>query len=65
MSFAAKYPGRCLDCGDRFDVGTRVVYSDSRIVHVDCGSEPEPRPVCTKCFTTIAINGTCGCEEDE
>lgn len=37
MTFNAKYPGRCGDCGERFDVGDFIKYNGpGLLVHSDC-----------------------------
>ncbi|WP_217183396.1 hypothetical protein [Streptomyces sp. AC495_CC817] len=66
MTFRAKYNGVCgNDCGDRVHEGDEVEYVDGVLVHVHCQpsdeDDPEPRPVCTTCWTTIALNGACLC----
>lgn len=37
MAFAAKYRGKCADCGEWFPEGTMIHYNDDdEIVHDDC-----------------------------
>lgn len=38
----AKYGGKCCVCGQSFEAGTLIVYSDKRSAHVGCG-EAETR----------------------
>lgn len=66
MTFTAKYSGRCAaDCGDPIDPGDAVEYVDGQLVHDGCNPpaevEREARPVCSHCFTEIALNGACSC----
>lgn len=43
MSFPAKYPGRCADCGEAFPAGTEIGFNaDDKTVHVGGCPEPEP-----------------------
>ena len=66
----AQHPGRCPECGQFFDTGTRVRNDDSGWVHERC-PEPSspfdfnPADVCGGCFTVRARNGACGCKEGD
>lgn len=63
MSFAAKYPGRCQDCGERFEAGDQITILHYGTIHADCNAAaPTPeRPVtiCPKCW----LAQPCGCED--
>lgn len=58
MSFLAKWPGECADCGDTFISGTELMYDmDHNIVH--CPTCPDvalirkalrEQPACPKCY---------------
>jgi hypothetical protein len=51
MSFPAKYPGTCGDCGQDFVRNTEVTYvGDLGVCHVKC---PTAESVCPKCFMAI------------
>ena len=58
MSFPARYPGTCVDCGARYHAGDPIDLAgdDEGWVHVSCAdTDPEP---CTECWLTI-----CDCED--
>lgn len=39
MSFAARFPGRCGQCGEPFEIGTGVQYNDDDVlVTADCAA---------------------------
>lgn len=66
MTFTARYAGRCAaDCGEQITPGDEVEFVDDQLVHDGCTPTPHveraPRPVCTDCFTEIALNGACSC----
>lgn len=70
MTFTAKYRGPCENCDDPVIPGQEVEYTaDHHITHVVCPEDRDwqgkPLPVCPRCFTTRAVNGTCGCDPDE
>jgi hypothetical protein len=35
-TFTANYPGRCAGCGERFEEGDSVFYSDGEVHGEDC-----------------------------
>ncbi len=67
MSFTARFPGRCPDCGEAIAPGDVVEYDDripARVVHVDCDDTapaPSERPVavCDRCWLTKP----CACDD--
>lgn len=66
MTFRTKYNGVCgNDCADRIHEGDEVEYVENVLIRAHCQpsdkDDPEPRPVCTTCWTTIALNGACLC----
>lgn len=67
MTFEAKYSGRCGACDERIQPGDVCTYAEDVVVHEDCEAsvprEPDPRPVCPRCFMETAANGKCGCDE--
>lgn len=69
MSFRAKYPGRCPDCGDPIEVGdTLVATQDGLAVHeedVRRSASELSREVCPRCFTEKAVNGACACDPED
>ena len=69
MSIASRYSGICATCEERFPEGTAITKDDDAGTwsHADC---PEPQDdydvrfgICSECFTTIAANGACNCDE--
>ena len=62
MSFPARYPGTCVDCGGRFHVDDPITRADDDEgwVHASCADtdHPDPEP-CTQCWLTI-----CDCDRD-
>lgn len=66
--FEARYPGRCVACEERIEVGEDLVMEDEQAVHFGCAgraSQPARRltEVCPRCFTEKSLTGACGCEE--
>lgn len=63
--FPARYPGRCVSCGDDIEVGETLRWDDDVAIHANCQPTPEvePRPTCPKCWTVYAVNGDCGCDQ--
>lgn len=58
--FAARYPGTCPSCGDRFGVDEPVRYIDDELLHDDCAdhaddltlrAERAELSVCPSCWT--------------
>lgn len=71
MSFTARFDGPCV-AGDRIVAGDEIERTDQpgEFIHVDCEEDAEAknfpstkRPVCPDCWTTVAVNGSCGCDE--
>ena len=61
MTFPARYPGECVECGVRFHVGDpiRRADDDEGWVHTSCTEDhPDPEP-CPQCWLTI-----CDCDKD-
>ena len=59
MTFPARFPGTCVDCGARFHVGDPITRADDEgWVHASCADadHPDPEP-CAHCWLTI-----CDCE---
>ena len=56
MTFPARFPGTCVDCGAYYHAGDPIdrADDDEGWVHASC-ADPEP---CTECWLTI-----CDCEE--
>ena len=59
MTFPARYPGTCVECGARFHAGALIAAApdDEGWAHASCAEtmdDPEP---CTRCWLTI-----CDCE---
>ncbi|MCT7373207.1 hypothetical protein [Mycolicibacterium llatzerense] len=61
MSFQAKYPGRCVSCGERIHEGEWVRYEDDdSLVHDNCDEAPDVdapqrnERKCPDCFTIHA-----------
>lgn len=76
MPFTAKYDGRCSECGEEIEAGEQLEWVDTssgrRAVHADeCAERVEDkqdqrvkaRPTCPDCWQTIAVNGSCGCDD--
>lgn len=70
MSFRARYPGECHDCGEELkDTEAEFVERDEGkvIVHVRCPEElPRPaRGTCPSCQLELLPGGGCplGCDE--
>lgn len=63
MSFAAKWPGDCMDCDDGIYKGQIVEFDDARnLHHVVCPEsllDGKPRPVCPRCFIQLPLTGKC------
>lgn len=64
MSFVAIHSGHCACCGDKFSSGEVIAYTFEGLVIAE-HIKPETREpeLCTKCFVTKAVNGTCNCVE--
>lgn len=68
MSIEARYGGICGTCDERFPEGTPIAQDKSGTwSHATC---PEPTDdydvrfgICSECFTTIAANGACNCDD--
>lgn len=62
MSFPAKYPGVCNDCGEHVSVGELINYVSGSLTHESCGgSSLDLRvnaEVCTECW----LVKPCECE---
>ncbi len=56
MTFAARFPGRCVSCDERIHEGDPIRMTDDGAVHDDCeAAAPEPvreHPVCPVCWLT-------------
>lgn len=65
MSFAAKFPGVCAACDERFPKDTEIEYdSDGDLVHVDCPALVRtPRQLCPLCFMELPVTGRCDCRD--
>jgi len=66
MTFEAKYSGRCGVCDGSIQPGQQCAYSEDVIVHADCpevSQRPRSTAACPKCWTVLAVNGECGCDE--
>ena len=52
--FAARFPGVCAACGDRFPAATSIRRVDGGYIHDDCDEPPNPSPIegpaCTICW---------------
>ena len=65
--FKACYPGRCAACTEPIVVDDLLTYDreDDVAIHTECTEEraakAKPRPICPRCFLTIALSGECGC----
>jgi hypothetical protein len=57
MAFNARYPGRCADCDEWFDVGSLVRYEEGELIHDEHieakVKRPEKSP-CSHCWTVHA-----------
>jgi hypothetical protein len=67
VSFTAKWPGDCVQCGEEMK-GYEVEYnSANELQHVFCPEDLDmrgkPRPVCPHCFCSIPVSGVCDCRE--
>ena len=56
MTFPARYPGRCVECGEGIYEGMPIRMADDGAVHDDCDTaappEPVEHPVCQTCWLT-------------
>ena len=63
MTFPARYPGTCVECGVRFHVGDpiRRADDDEGWVHTSCDTRSPDRDEtpCQRCWLTI-----CDCEDE-
>ena len=63
MTFPARYPGTCVECGVRFHVGDpiRRADDDEGWVHASCDTRSPDRDEtpCQRCWLTI-----CDCDKD-
>lgn len=73
MSFTARLDGQCA-AGDRIRPGDEIDRTDQpgEYVHVGCIEDYENgvvdksskgRQVCPDCWQTVAVNGSCGCDD--
>lgn len=54
MTFPARWPGRCVECGARFDEGDRIAIDEAGTICAECDAidvpirhvEPTPCPTC-------------------
>jgi len=61
VTFPARYPGTCTECGARFHAGDPITDADDDEgwVHASCAEDhPDPEP-CLRCWLTI-----CDCDKD-
>ena len=60
MSFPARHPGTCVECGTRYHAGDPITNDDEGWVHASC-SDPtdDNREPCARCWLTI-----CDCDKD-
>ena len=62
MTFPARYPGTCVECGARFHVGDLITAApdDDGWVHESCANPTDDnREPCAQCLLTI-----CDCDKD-
>jgi hypothetical protein len=61
----AEYEDTCYSCGNDIEVGDAIVSTgDEGWIHQRClNVNAKPAPLCPTCFTTLAVNGACGCDE--
>lgn len=55
MSFPARYPGKCGDCGETYPADTEITKTDDGYTHADCTAAPAPKPrnegpLCPDCW---------------
>lgn len=64
-TFKAKYAGVCSSCDSPINVADEITYASNELVHIECPDDlaTDDRGFCPKCFSTIALNGTCECDE--
>ena len=52
--FAARFPGNCASCGDRFPAGASIRRVGGTYIHADCSDLLDPSPIegpaCTVCW---------------
>lgn len=66
MTFHARYPGRCADCGERIDENDLIAVTDDGAICADCEGgidahrRPDP-PVCQTCW--LAHPASVNCDE--
>lgn len=69
MSFEARFPGRCDDCGGHIDAGDLIEFSRREgrryLRHVECPDDPSVslrsgESVCPTCFTVRP----CECDDE-
>ena len=60
MTFPARCPGTCVECGARFHTGDPITNNDEGWVHASCADPTDDnREPCTQCWLTI-----CDCDKD-
>lgn len=74
MTFRAKYDGHCGECGEEIQEGDLLEWAETQrgrtVVHSDCADsvlaarkKVSKRETCPDCWTEIALNGACGCDD--
>lgn len=61
MSFTARYPGECAECGGQL-IGAEVAFTMSDdLVHVSCPRQTTElqQPVCSTHFIELPVSGVC------
>lgn len=64
---AARWPGKCPACGDRWEVGAQIKPTeDGDWIHETCDEPRRPVVVetetCTRCWLKKSLDGSCGCD---
>ena len=61
-TFAARFDGRCGDCGGKIKVGDDVIFVAGSVEHADCDRSLDLKPagaICPGCFLELPVSGVC------
>lgn len=64
MTFPARYPGECVECDQRIDVGDPIENTVDGWIHAQCDTTPTDAELAGTSCTTCWLVGPCDCDKD-